>query len=83
MREYIEDVDFFLYFVSKEMDPEEPEYSTDSELEESVDLEDFTSSADSSIRMDSPVLEIDVNEEEGLLELEEVNEPPRTDGNNQ
>lgn len=79
MKEYIEDADFFLYLVSKELDPKEPEYLTDSELEESVDLEDFTSSADLSIRMDSPAPEL---EEDGLLEPEEVNEPSRTVGIN-
>lgn len=80
MKDYIEDVDFYLFFFTKELEPEEIEYLTDTELDQSVDLDDFSSSANSSIRMDSPAPEL---EENRLLEPEDVpeeaNEPSRTD----
>lgn len=81
IKDYIEDFDFYLFFFTKDMEPEEVDYSTDSELDQSVDIDDFTSSADSSVRIDSPAPEIDADSEDRLLEQEEVNEAPRTNGN--
>lgn len=78
MKNYIEDVDFYLFFFTKEMEPEEIEYLTDTELDQSVDIEDFTSSADSSVRGDSPAPELHTDSEDVL----EANESPRIDGNN-
>lgn len=77
----IEDFDFYLFFFTKELEPEEIEYSTDTELDQSVDIDDFSSPANSSILMDSPAPKIDADSEYGLLEQEEANEAPRINAN--